>query len=105
MAYTNLNLGSRNDEVKRLQQELINQGYDVGSSGADGIYGAKTQAAVKAYQRANNLTVDGIAGNTCGGAEALHDNQCSGGFIHRKNPLSLADARRVGGMTAGDKQV
>lgn len=63
MAYTNLNLGSRNDEVKRLQQELINQGYDVGSSGADGIYGAKTQAAVKAYQQANNLTVDGIAGN------------------------------------------
>lgn len=63
MAYTNLNLGSRNDEVKRLQQALINQGYDVGSSGADGIYGAKTQAAVKAYQQANNLTVDGIAGN------------------------------------------
>ena len=63
MAYSNLNLGSRNDEVKRLQQELINQGYDVGSSGADGIYGEKTQAAVRAYQHDNKLTVDGIAGN------------------------------------------
>ena len=54
--------GSQGDDVKRLQQALIDKGYDVGSAGADGIYGAQTAAAVKRYQQAQGLTVDGIAG-------------------------------------------
>ena len=29
----------------------------------NGVYDEKTEAAVKAFQRANNLTADGIAGN------------------------------------------
>ena len=61
--YTMLSNGSRGDEVKKLQTSLINAGYNVGSSGADGIYGANTAAAVKAYQKANGLSVDGIAGD------------------------------------------
>ena len=54
--------GSQGDEVKRLQQTLIDKGYDVGKSGADGIYGAQTAAAVKRYQQAQGLAADGIAG-------------------------------------------
>ena len=61
--YTNLKYGSRGDEVKKMQQALIDSGYDLGSGGADGIFGAKTQAAVKQYQQNNGLAVDGIAGN------------------------------------------
>ena len=61
--YTTLRNGSSGEEVKKLQQALIDAGYDVGSTGADGIYGNKTAAAVKAYQKANGLSVDGIAGN------------------------------------------
>ena len=61
--YTTLRNGSKGDEVKKLQQSLIDAGYNVGSSGADGIYGNNTAAAVKAYQKANGLSVDGIAGN------------------------------------------
>jgi hypothetical protein len=61
--YTTLRRGSKGDEVKKLQTSLLNAGYDVGSSGADGIYGKNTAAAVKAYQKANGLSVDGIAGN------------------------------------------
>lgn len=61
--YSNLSYGSSGDEVKKLQESLINAGYDLGSSGADGKYGPKTQAAVKQYQQANGLAVDGIAGN------------------------------------------
>lgn len=34
--------------------------YDCGA--ADGIFGAKTETAVRAFQRDHNLTVDGIAG-------------------------------------------
>ena len=62
-SYTTLRNGSTGSDVKKLQQALIDAGYDVGSSGADGIYGAKTKAAVTAYQKANGLSVDGIAGN------------------------------------------
>lgn len=54
--------GSSGTEVKKLQQSLIDAGYNVGSSGADGIYGSNTAAAVKKYQQDNGLTVDGIAG-------------------------------------------
>ena len=61
--YSNLSYGSSGDEVKKLQQSLINAGYDLGSKGADGQFGEKTQAAVKQYQQANGLAVDGIAGN------------------------------------------
>lgn len=54
--------GSSGTEVKKLQQSLVDAGYNVGSSGADGIYGSNTAAAVKKYQQDNGLTVDGIAG-------------------------------------------
>ena len=44
-----LSYGDRGDNVRKLQQSLINAGYDVGSSGADGIYGQRTQDAVRHY--------------------------------------------------------
>ena len=60
----NLSYGSRGDEVKRLQTALNAQGYGLS---VDGVYGAKTQAAVRDYQSKNGLSVDGIAGvNTQG---------------------------------------
>lgn len=63
MAYTTLQHGSRGDEVKKMQQKLIAAGYDLGTSGADGIFGDKTAAAVRSYQEKNNLTADGVAGD------------------------------------------
>ena len=61
--YNTLRRGDKNDEVKQLQEKLISQGYDLGSTGADGSYGPKTQAAVQKYQSDNGLQVDGIAGS------------------------------------------
>ena len=61
MASTYYTLGSKGDEVKKLQTALTNAGFDAG--GNDGIYGPKTAAAVTSYQKANNLTIDGIAGS------------------------------------------
>ena len=51
--------GSQGDEVKRLQQALNRQGYNLT---VDGIFGTNTQNAVKQYQQKNGLSVDGIAG-------------------------------------------
>ncbi len=57
---TVLKQGSRGDSVKTVQQKLIRWGYLKGS--ADGIFGAKTKAAVVAFQKKNGLTADGIIG-------------------------------------------
>ena len=58
----NLKIGMSGPEVKEVQELLTAQGYDVGSAGADGILGPDTERAIKAYQKDNGLTIDGIAG-------------------------------------------
>lgn len=58
--FTKLTQGSTGNEVKALQQKLIELKYLKGK--ADGVYGKKTAEAVKTYQKARGLEVDGIAG-------------------------------------------
>lgn len=57
-----LHKGSKGSSVKALQILLISYGYSCGSYGADGSFGSATDAAVRAFQEANGLTVDGIVG-------------------------------------------
>lgn len=57
-----LRRGDKGEDVKALQQMLIDRGYDLGKWGADGSYGAQTAEAVKAFQRSCGLTADGICG-------------------------------------------
>ena len=52
--------GCTGDAVKTLQDKLNALGYNSGN--VDGIFGAKTYAAVTAFQKANGLGVDGIVG-------------------------------------------
>jgi hypothetical protein len=62
MAYATIKSGSKGNDTKTWQKYLKSQGYDIGSSGADGIFGAKTLAATKQYQKDKGLAVDGIVG-------------------------------------------
>ena len=55
-----LKQGSKGDLVKTMQQRLIKWGYLSGT--ADGIFGAKTKAAVILFQKRNGLVADGIVG-------------------------------------------
>ena len=59
--YRLLYWGCKGDAVKRLQQALLDAGYRQVRV-ADGIYGQWTYDAVRAFQKANGLSVDGIAG-------------------------------------------
>ena len=52
--------GSSGSVVTKIQQALKSAGYYTYT--VDGIYGSRTAAAVKKYQKAKGLTVDGICG-------------------------------------------
>lgn len=60
--YPTLSSGSSGSDVKEMQKKLLLLHYDCGSAGADGDFGSGTLAAVKAFQSANGLTVDGVCG-------------------------------------------
>jgi len=53
--------GSRGDGVKALQTALIERGL-IPKGKADGVFGPKTEIAVKHFQSANRLMPDGVAG-------------------------------------------
>ncbi len=59
-----LKKGAKGETVKAMQTLLIGYGYSCGSSGADGSFGGATDKALRAYQQAQGLAVDG----SCGGA-------------------------------------
>lgn len=50
------------DDVAELQKRLIFLGY-TNIGGADGVFGSKTDKAIRAFQNAHQLTVDGIVGS------------------------------------------
>ncbi len=49
------------EEVKQIQTRLKNWGYYTGP--VDGVFGSKTDAAVRYFQRKNGLAVDGVVGS------------------------------------------
>lgn len=65
-----LQLGSTGDDVKRVQRSIVRDGYrsaanDLGLGGAedvDGIFGPRTDTAVRRFQQTRGLVVDGIVG-------------------------------------------
>lgn len=56
-----LRKGDANEAVKEMQARLIQMGYLSGD--ADGKFGVQTYRALMAFQKANNLEVDGVAGS------------------------------------------
>jgi lysozyme len=55
-----LRRGERGNAVAELQRKLVERKHYTGR--IDGIFGYGTEAAVTEFQRANRLTVDGVAG-------------------------------------------
>ena len=59
-ACVNVRRNASGNITRVLQGALICLGYDTG--GFDGDFGSNTESAVRAYQRARGLSVDGVAG-------------------------------------------
>ena len=58
--YEKLEKGDKNANVLNMQLALRSLGYDLE---ADGSFGAGTQKAVAQFQKDQNLTADGVAGD------------------------------------------
>ena len=74
--YRQVGYGSTGSAVSKLQTVLNEHGY---SLAVDGIFGAKTQAAVRDYQKRNNLKLDGIAGKETWGSLLAQPSYPTGG--------------------------
>lgn len=101
--YTMVAYGSQGSTVKKLQNELNKRGYQLDE---DGIFGKKTQSAVRDYQKKYGLTmIDGIAGDETwgsllGGNTAWQEtaqptyggtSPVSGGYTAVTEPVSRAE--------------
>ena len=79
--------GSTGLEVKEIQTKLKRWGYYNGQ--IDGIYGSKTVAAVKSFQKKNGLNADGIAGEKTLAAMGINSSNNSGTSSSNSSNLNL----------------
>lgn len=67
--------GSYGSTVRQIQEKLSSWGYYSGD--IDGVYGSRTEAAVKKFQQKNGLTADGIAGSATLSALGISDSSAT----------------------------
>lgn len=92
---TTLKRGSSGNEVKALQNRLLEVGFNPGA--IDGEYGGGTDAAVRAFQLSEGLLADGVAGKRTLAALNVPEIQ-----LEPDKPLSIAEVtvERVSHMFA-----
>ena len=84
--------GSRGAPVTAIQQKLSAWGYYNGA--IDGIYGSRTEAAVRYFQQKNGLAVDGKAGPATLAALGINAPSAGGnGDVYLLARLISAEAR------------
>jgi N-acetylmuramoyl-L-alanine amidase len=78
--------GSSGSVVSQMQKKLKDWGYYSGA--VDGSFGAKTEEAVKFFQRKNKLTVDGVAGKATLAALGINDSSAPSSQSNELNLLA-----------------
>ena len=110
---TTLSHGMEGEEVRQLQEALITLGYLKGS--ADGVYGNKTENAVRKFQKKNKLSADGLAGvktkelifskasgKTSGSSAASGPSQSSNGSTQKNESASDNNSSSAGTLFGGN---
>ena len=93
--------GSVGPAVSAVQWKLDAAGHDVK---VDGDFGSKTAAAVRAFQEANNLEVDGIVGQVTWGALGLGTGAAANADMKKATvEISDAKAKRPPAPAGGDE--
>ncbi len=96
-SYSTLKLGSTGTAVKKLVDALKQQGYFTGT--VTNRYTSAVEKAVKAFQRANNLNVDGIAGAAT--QHALYGTVPVGAADSSNLTITLYPAEKIDWWTGG----
>lgn len=91
--------GSSGSEVRTIQTKLKRWGYFDGA--VDGIYGKQTEEAVKAFQRKNSLTPDGVVGPATLKALGMQATGQSGSDLAQSESVSLL-ARVISAEARGE---
>ena len=94
-----LKTGSSGSQVKVLQSLLNGNGANLE---VDGVYGPKTEAAVKDYQTKNGLTVDGMVGPETSGS--LTGGSSAGSTGNKGNAGSTGSTGSSGGGSSAPKE-
>ena len=94
--------GSQGEEVRQIQTKLKRWGYYNGN--VDGIFGSKTLAAVKLFQKKNGLTVDGIAGSKTLAAMGITNTSNSSGSTSNSSNVNLL-AHLIYGEARGESYI
>lgn len=97
-----LRYGSRGESVRRVQSRLNGLGYWCGT--ADGIFGVNTRSAVRRFQSAKGLSVDGIVGPKTYSALGISPSSSSSSGGYSSSDLYLL-ARCVYGESRGEPYV
>lgn len=106
-----LELGDSGADVKTLQSNLIKLGYSCGDTGADGVFGEDTDAAVRKFQAAHKLSVDGQAGKATQAkikellspkveSDAIKYYVQAGAFKNKSKAQELVDKLKAAGFDA-----
>ena len=90
--------GSTGTVVTQIQKKLAAQGYY--RAAIDGVYGSRTAAAVRSYQKDHGLKVDGICGPETLGALGIEQKAASS----QENNLNLL-ARLISAEARGEPYV
>ncbi len=88
---TSISQVATSSQNKQIQQKLKDLGYYFGS--VDGIYGNATRNAVVAFQKANGLTADGVAGPKTIAALGLNFNSVTSSDLYLLAKCVHAEAR------------
>lgn len=97
-----LRYGSRGESVRQVQSRLNKLGYWCGT--ADGIFGVNTRSAVRRFQSAKGLSVDGIVGPKTYSALGISPSSSSSSGGYSSSDMYLL-ARCVYGESRGEPYV
>ena len=94
-----LRKGDRGRQVVDLQTRLLSLGLDLGNRGIDGVFGPKTELAVKAFQQEMGILTDGCVGEITW-REIVEAGYRSGGRLLylRQPPFRGADVMELQSM-------
>lgn len=99
-----LRKGSSGEYVTLLQTMLIQRGYDVGSTGADGKFGKATMNAVLQFQKDMGLVQDGIVGkNTWNALETMERTLYTVTIQHVSKSVADSIISKFGGTMVAEK--